>query len=940
MPVAVARPLNSDDIRKLIGFANEHQITLVPRTAGTSLAGQVVGNGIIVDVSKYFTKILEINKEEHWVRVQPGVVLDELNMVLDAYGLFFGPETSTSNRCMMGGMVGNNSCGSHSVIYGSTRDHLLEVKALLSDGSDILINELTTDEFSNKCELNSLEGKIYHHLNEILSNPQNQQEIRAEFPDPELRRRNNGYAIDLLLETEPFTKNKEKFNLCKLIAGSEGTLAFITEIKLNLVPKPPKNKGVLCVHMNSVAEALEANLIALGYNPGAVELMDNVILNCTKDNITQRRNRFFVEGDPGAIMIVEFARETKEEIAQICDQLIEHLKKAGYGYHFPILYGADVSKVWALRKSGLGVLANVEGDAKPVSLVEDTAVNPKKLPDYIRDFNQLLDKHNLSCVYHAHIGSGELHLRPVINIKTKEGVELFHTIGLETAKIVKKYRGSLSGEHGDGRLRGEFIPLMIGEHNYSLLKEIKQVWDPNQIFNANKIVFTPPMNTMLRFEPGKEEREIETWFDFSKVQGILRAVEKCNGAADCRKSQIIGGVMCPSYMATRDENASTRARANILREFLTHSTKKNPFDHKEIYQVMDLCLSCKGCKSECPSNVDMAKLKAEFLQHWYDAHGVPLRTFFIAYVTRINKVMSVFPGLYNWAITNSLLSKTIKQTIGFALEGSLPLLAKKTLNKWARQNIPSLNAALPNSDKKLVLFVDEFTNYNDAAIGIVAIKLLNKLGYFIIIQKHNESGRTFLSKGLLRKAKSIAEQNIRLLKDKVSAEIPLVGIEPSCILTFRDEYPDLVAASFKEDAKKLAANSFFIDEFLAREADAGKISAELFTDNPLQIKLHGHCQQKALISTECTRKILSLPKNYKVTEIKSGCCGMAGSFGYEKEHHGLSVKIGEMVLFPEVRSASADTEIAAPGTSCRHHIKDGTGRIAKHPVELLFEALK
>jgi FAD/FMN-containing dehydrogenase/Fe-S oxidoreductase len=939
MPVAVARPVNVDDIRKLIVFANEHKIALIPRTAGTSLAGQVVGNGIIVDVSKYFTQILEINKEEHWVRVQPGVVLDELNMVLDSYGLFFGPETSTSNRCMMGGMVGNNSCGSHSVIYGSTRDHLLEVKALLSDGSDIQFNELSKEEFLNKCKLNGLEGNIYNHLKDILSNPENQREIRNEFPDPEVKRRNNGYAIDLLLETDPFTDNGAKFNMCKLIAGSEGTLAFITEIKLNLIPLPPKNKGVLCVHLNSVEEALHANLIALEYNPGAVELMDKVILNCTKDNITQRRNRFFVEGDPGAIMIVEFARETKEEIAQICDNLINQLKKAGYGYHFPILYGADINKVWALRKSGLGVLSNVPGDAKPVSLVEDTAVNPKKLPEFIRDFNLLLDKHKLSCVYHAHIGSGELHLRPVINIKTKEGAELFRTIALETAKIVKKYKGSLSGEHGDGRLRGEFIPLMIGEHNYSLLKDLKQVWDPNNIFNANKIVGTPPMNTMLRYEPGRTDKEIETWFDFSKVEGILRAVEQCNGAADCRKSQIIGGVMCPSYMATRDENASTRARANILREFLTHSTKKNPFDHEEIYKVMDLCLSCKGCKSECPSNVDMAKLKAEFLQHWYDANGVPFRTYMIAYVTRINRVMSVIPGLYNWAITNSVLSRMVKNMSGFAQSRSLPLLAKKTLKKWAKQNIKGLNDSLSASDKKIILFIDEFTNYNDVEIGITSIKLLNKLGYFIIIQNHKESGRTFLSKGLLRKAKNIAEQNIQLLKDKVSSDIPLVGIEPSCILTFRDEYPDLVGDSYKEAAKNLAPNTFFIDEFLAREADAGIIAGDLFNEKPLQIKLHGHCQQKALISTECTRKILSLPKNYKIIEIKSGCCGMAGSFGYEKEHYDLSMKIGELVLFPEVRSASVDTVIAAPGTSCRHHIKDGTGKIALHPVEILYGAL-
>jgi FAD/FMN-containing dehydrogenases len=939
IPLAIARPKTANDIKELISFANLYKVTLIPRTAGTSLAGQVVGNGIVVDISKYFTKILEINKEKHWVRVEPGVVLDELNMILEKQGLFFGPETSTSNRCMMGGMVGNNSCGSHSIIYGSTRDHTLEVKALLSDGSEVIFNDLTEEEFVNKCNLKTLEGQIYRNINEILSDADNQTEIREQFPDRELHRRNNGYAIDLLLETQPFAKNNIPFNFCKLMAGSEGTLAFITEIKLNLVPLPPKVKGVICIHLQSVEESLHANLIALKYSPGAVELMDNVILSLTKGNITQQRNRFFVQGDPGALLIVEFARDIKEEIEEIYEKLVAELKASGYGYHYPLLYGADISKVWALRKSGLGVLSNMPGDAKPVSLTEDTAVIPRLLPDYIGEFNQLLAKFNLTCVYHAHIGSGELHLRPVLNLKDPKDVELFHTIALETAKLVKKYKGSLSGEHGDGRLRGEFIPLMIGEHNYGLLKQIKKVWDPNNIFNANKIVDTPPMTSQLRYVPGQKTREFKTYFDFSSTQGLMRAAENCNGAGDCRKSEIIGGVMCPSYMATKDENATTRARANILREFLTHSTKENPFNHKEIYQIMDLCLSCKGCKSECPSNVDMAKLKAEFLQHYYDANGVPLRALAIGYISRINKIVSIIPGVYNAFVTNKYTSAVIKKTIGFAKERSIPKLAHKTLSKWAKANIPVLNSMLASNEKQIWLFIDEFTNYNDVEIGITAIKLLNKLGYYIEIPEHKESARTFLSKGLVRKAKAIANKNVTLLAGKVTSQKPLVGIEPSCILTFRDEYPDLVDENLRSDARALAKNALFIDEFLAREMNNGTIASHLFTCNTKEIKFHGHCQQKALISSACTRQILSLPVNYKVTEIKSGCCGMAGSFGYEKEHYDLSQRVGELVLFPEVRNASNDTIIAAPGTSCRHHIKDGTGRTAVHPIEVLWEAI-
>lgn len=940
VPLAIARPKSINDLKILIDFANEQKITLIPRTAGTSLAGQVVGNGVIVDVSKYFTKILEINKEEHWVRIEAGVVLDELNQALEPNGLFFGPETSTSNRCMIGGMIGNNSCGSHSIIYGSTRDHTLDVKALLSDGSEVNFSNLTIGEFQQKCQLNNLEGSIYRQINEMLSDKHNQEEIHNQFPDPELKRRNNGYAVDLLLESDPFTNNGVPFNFCKLMAGSEGTLAFITEIKLNLLPLPPKVKGVICVHLNAVEESLHANLIALKYNPGAVELMDKVILDLTKGNITQQRNRFFVQGDPGALLIVEFARETKEEIQEIYEKLVAELKSAGYGYHFPLLFGSDIGKVWALRKSGLGVLSNMPGDAKPVSLTEDTAVLPRYLPDYIKDFNQLLEKYGLSCVYHAHIGSGELHLRPVLNLKDPKGVELFHTIALETAKLVKKYRGSLSGEHGDGRLRGEFIPLMVGEHNYGLLKQIKAVWDPNHIFNANKIVDTPPMNSQLRYSPGQQTREIKTYFDFSSTQGILRAAENCNGSGDCRKSEIIGGVMCPSYMASRDESTTTRARANILREYLTHSNKDNPFDHKEIYQVLDLCLSCKGCKSECPSNVDMAKLKAEFLQHYYDANGVPFRALAIAYINKINRFASAVPGIYNAFVANSATSKIIKKAIGFASERSIPKLAPQTLSKWAKRNVPQLNASLTNQDKRIWLFIDEFTNYNDVEVGIKAIMLLNRLGYYMEVPKHKESARTFLSKGLVRKAKAIADENVRLLSSKVTDTMPLVGIEPSCILTFRDEYPELVAMELREVSKALSKNALFIDEFLAKEMDRGSIKADVFTDQARSIKLHGHCQQKALISTDCTRKILTLPANYKVIEIKSGCCGMAGSFGYEKEHYDLSMKVGELVLFPEVRKASDDTIIAAPGTSCRHHIKDGTGKTALHPVEILYEALK
>ena len=933
-PFGVVYPKDSEDIRIIVSFAIQNHLNLIPRAGGTSLAGQVVGKGLVVDISKHMNRILEIRPEESWIRIQPGVILDELNLFCKPYGLFFGPETSTSNRCCLGGMVGNNSCGSHSLVYGSTRDHLLEAKVVLSDGSEVTLKGLNRTEIEEKQKDCSLEGKIYKQLIDLLSNQENQKEIIDNYPDISLRRRNSGYAIDELLRCNYFDQTcDEPFNLCKLLAGSEGTLAFVTELKLHLVPLPPVEKAVICVHCSTLEESFEANLVALKHHPVAIELMDNNILELSKQNISQNKNRFFIQGDPAAILIIELAEDSTEAVDRKADEIEADLRKHHYGYHYPRIYGKDISRVWNLRKAGLGLLSGMPGSAKPVSVIEDTAVAPYRLPAYIADLKKVLEHYNLSCVYHAHISTGELHLRPVLNLKEKKDRELFRMIATETAKLVKKHKGSLSGEHGDGRLRGEFIPLLLGDQVYGLLKDVKNIWDPSHIFNMGKIVDTPPMDVGLRYE--KKELNVPTYFNYSHQKGWLCAIEQCNGAGDCRKSDLFGGTMCPTYRATRNEKNTTRARANVLRELLTHPKTEDVFKQPEILEALDTCVSCKACKSECPSNIDMARFKAEYLQHHYDVSHVSLRSFLIANLIKIQKMGMVIPWLYNGIVSVRLTSSLLKGMLRFAPERSIPKLYKMTLRNWLLRhsdaNVPAKGT--------VYLFADEFTNYMDVEIGIRFIELLRKLGYSVLIPEHVESGRTEISKGMLKKAKVIAEKNVTLLQGLITEDTPLIGIEPSCILSFRDEYPDLVSEHMKVSAAKLAVNSLLYDEFIVREIKKGNITRSQFTEASLKIMLHGHCHQKSLASIEPSKEMLSLPVNYVVEVIPSGCCGMAGAFGYEKEHYQLSMQIGEQVLFPAIRQTGDEVCISAPGTSCRQQIADGTGRKALHPIEVLYNAL-
>ena len=940
LPLGIVVPEGIEDLRTIVRYAAEHRLPLIPRGAGTSLAGQVVGDGLVVDLRK-FDKILGLDTDARTVRVEPGVIRDSLNDWLAPHGLLFGPETSTTNRAVIGGMIGNNACGMHSLIWGSTRDHLVSCKAILADGSDVVFEALSPEAFHAKCKMPTLEGRIYADLYRWLSDPATRREIVAGFPKPALTRRNNGYAVDLLLRSNVFTPGGPDFNLCKLVCGSEGTLCLVTEATLHLVPKLPPVVGLVTMHFSDPIESIKATLVALKHKPTACELIGEfhirqVLANnrSTPNNLVGQYSRW-IQGEPRSVLVVEFAAGLREEVETRAIAMVQEVKHLGMGYAWPLWFGEDGDKIWALRRALGGVQSSTSGDLKPIDLIEDCAIDVNDLPEYVTQLEAMLTRAGIRFTQSAHAGAGELHTVIFLNLKTSEGRRLYRWVLDAVAGLVKSFRGSLSGEHGDGRMRAEFLPKMIGDANYRLCCDVKDLFDGANIFNPGKIVRAPPMDTSLRYSPEWPTPEIETYYDWSRDLGVVRAVERCNGIAECKK--VSNGLMCPSYMATREEKDSTRARANVLREFLTHSTKANRFDHQEIKDVLDLCLSCKGCKSECPAAVDMAKLKAEFLQHWHDAHPAPLRIRAIANYASLMRLTIPFAPVFNFLVGNPLTAGVIKSVLGFAPERSIPKLCRVTLEDWYRRS----HASAPGGNGRRVhLYCDEFTDVNDAEVGMAAVTLLAALGYEVLLVRPAASGRAMISQGFLRKAKRLAEANVAFLREKVSDDAPLVGIEPSAISCFKDEYPDLVSLDLREPARALAGRSLMFEEFVAREMDAGRITSEAFTAETRTVRVHVHCHQKALSSSDPVLRVLGLPRNYTVSAIPSGCCGMAGAFGYQKDHYAVSMKVAEQVLLPAVRAAAADDIVAASGTSCRHQIADGARRRAQHTAEILFEALK
>jgi len=933
-PMAVLYPKSNLDLKNCIIFCNNNNTSMIPRTAGTSLAGQCVGEGIVVDVSRYLNQIIELNVDQKWVIVQPGVVRDELNQYLKNYGLFFGPNTSTSNRAMIGGMLGNNSSGSYSITYGTTRDHVIEVSGFLSDGSDVSFGPITSADFRKKAHGTSLESAVYRHIAFELNHPITQNEIIKEFPKSSVTRRNTGYALDSLLKTEAFGLSDELFNFSKLMAGSEGTLMLFSSIKLNLVELPSPHSALICAHFDTLNDALTASVSVMELKPRQCELMDKTILDCTKENIQQNKNRFFIQGDPKALLMIEVSGDHPKELDEKLSLMQEKLQSLNSVYASPVLFGSDIARALHLRASGLGVLQNIKGDERPLEFVEDTAVAVADLPQYIAEFDSMMSDLGTSSVYYAHAGAGELHIRPKVNLRNEEGRKKFRTIATQSAQLVKKYNGSLSGEHGDGRVRSEFIPLVVGQRNYELFKRIKYTWDPKNIFNPGKIVDAKPMDQDLREAHDGIYRTIDTILDFGQEGSFMEAALKCSGSGDCRKSEKIGGVLCPSYQASREEKYTTRARANLLRELMMSGTFEEKVDQKEVYDILSMCLGCKACISECPSSVDMASMKSEFLYQYHKKRKATFGERNMAFFFERSPFAQKFSLVVNTLFKMPIVSSMIKKSMGIDPRRSMPMYSNRSVEAFYR----SLKSVRGGNKGKVYLYCDEFTNYLDTSVGIKTIGLLSKLGYEVELLPMMNSARSLISKGFLEEAKIEVNKNIRLLEPFLSDQNPIVGIEPSCILGFRDDYKRLVHSDQKELLEKLNKKIRLIEEFLSFEMSLGKIEKDRFESRQVEIMYHGHCHQKSLSSSSFAMDILSFPKNYSVVEIPSGCCGMAGSFGYE--HYDMSMNIGELVLFPEIRKKDQNTIVAASGTSCRHQIKDGTSQKAFHPVEILFDALK
>lgn len=956
MPLGVVLPRSVDDVAAVVKVCARFGVPVTARGGGTSQAGQSIGPGVILDSSKHLNRILETNVIERWVRVEPGCVLDDLNQHLKPHGLHFAPDISTANRATIGGMVANNSSGTHSIIHGKTLDHVLELKVLLADGTIVHARPLDPVGLDAKCEQADREGEIYRTLRRLAT--EHADEIERRFP--KILRRVGGYNLDRFVPEgsrhtpcaaagDGTRSVPATFNLAELFVGSEGTLGIVLEAKLKLV-ELPRAKALLVAQYADLLDALAATPTILTHRPAAVEVMDRFVLDCTKLNAEASRLRDFIRGDPGAILIIEFYGDRAEELLPRLEALQAALRARDKESHYHRATDAAAqARIWKLRTLALGLSMAEKGDAKAISFVEDTAVAPERLRDYIDEFLQTIARHGTKAGVYAHASVGCLHVRPIVNLKTEEGVRQFQAIADDVANLVLKYGGALSGEHGDGLVRSPFQEKMFGATLYQAFRDMKRVFDPNNLFNPGKIVDAPPLTASLRYGPAYVTPDVATTFNFSADGGLTRAAELCAGVGECRKKR--GGTMCPSYQATCDERDSTRGRANTLRLALTGqlpvlssaSTNGSATDgltDPAVLEALDLCLECKACKSECPTNVDMARLKAEVLDQHHKKHGLPWRNWLFGNVARLSAWGCAMARFSNWWARSRLGRWLNEKMFGIDRRRLPPRFTSRALIR-RRDLLQGSSLRLP----PVILFPDTFVNLHEPECGIAAIELLQRMNHVVIpgmfkvatdVLPRNMGlrccGRPMISNGMLDQAAANAEFNVGLLDMFTRSGESIIACEPSCILTIKDDYPALLKGELREKAKAVAARCFTLEEFLEKRLAETDVK---FRPGPKRILVQGHCHQRSLVGMSPTLKLLRRIPGAEVIDLDAGCCGMAGSFGYEKEHYEVSRLVGEQRLFPALRAADRDTVIVAPGFSCRLQIEHFTGRKAVHPATLL-----
>ena len=925
-PLGVVLPRHADDVSAVIETCNRAGVSVLPRGGGTGLSGQTVNRGVVLDFSKYMHNVIEINGEEGWVRTQPGITIDELNRQVTHTGKYFTPDPSTSSRANIGGAMGNNSCGSHSIIYGKTVDQVQQMSVVLSDGSYARFGALNAAQLEGKMALSSLEGQIYRGIPSIATDAASEVDLRF----PKILRRVGGYNIDRVYSDSP-PDNRPIIDLTQVMVGSEGTLAAVTEARLKLWDIP-KAKGLAVLHFHTLRDSMEATVATLEHDVSAVEHIGEIIIDQARRSLGFARNIGFLQGEPSDILVVEMTGENVSEVRSKLDAFQAQMQRSTNTFAVTMLLEpAEQRQVWAMREAGLGLMMNVEGDTKPLPFVEDTAVAPERLPDYVERFDEIVKRHGTEAGYYGHASVGCLHIRPLVNLKKSDGIDRMYAIADEISDLVLEFGGSLSGEHGDGIVRGAWAEKMFGSELVEHFREVKGLFDPQGIMNPGKVFDTPDMRENLRYGTGYSTAAPQTKLDWSSDGGFAGAIERCNGVGACRK--VNAGAMCPSYMATREEEHSTRGRANALRAALSGALPMEDVRSERMFEVLDLCLECKSCKSECPSNVDMAKIKYEFLDLYYQTHSVPLRSRLVANIHRLN---SLAPGplapIANLMNRSAPAKWASEKFLGIDRRRTLPSIVNQTFEQWFNRRSPNTTA----SRGDIVLFHDTFMNFNHPESGKAAVRLLEALGYRVRLAERRCCGRPMVSAGLLDKAIENARRNVEILAPYVADGMKIVGCESSCILTLKDEYPDLLGGD--PAARAVAEASVMLEEVLVEAAgdDGQQIR---WSDRSEDILLHVHCHERALIGTTHAVAALNQPPNFNAELIDAGCCGMAGSFGYAKEHYDVSLQVGEDRLFPALRNAGSDTRFAVTGVSCKQQIEDVVQRPAPFLAELLSTAV-